>query len=409
MQLRLALALATAALLVRRVRSAPAALVRLVDAPARFGATCLDGSAPALYVRESAPGAPWTVAIDGGGWCFNESSCFDRSLTPLGSSASWPSTREPLGIESDDCTSNPALCANNVALLPYCDGFSFLGSRADPIIFAPNSSFSAQLWARGVNILDATIDFLVRNTSFASAPRVLIDGCSAGGLSAIQHVGRFAAALPPGVDVRAVADAGFFVDAETVTDQYYFRYLLTFYFPMHNGTAGTSPACLSARPPDLAWQCALAGIAFPYSAQPVFLVQSSFDSYQLGNVFAPTWLPGIDSSWGACINNASECSPAQTNALETTWRPNFLGALAAAGALGPSSGTPGGPHGLFLHSCFSHCQWGEMHTYEIDGVTMYSAFASWWGSNAAPPNSTAFQSVDCAGIACNPSCNAKAT
>ena len=124
---------------------APAALVRLPAAPAAFGALCLDGSAPALYVREGSPGGPWIVQFDGGGWCYNETNCFERSLTLLGSSLTWPATRLGLGIESADCGANPAFCAWNIALVPYCDGMSLMGSRADPIVYAPNASFSANL------------------------------------------------------------------------------------------------------------------------------------------------------------------------------------------------------------------------------------------------------------------------
>ena len=410
---------------------APATLVRLASAPADLGAMCLDGSAPALYVREASPGNPWIVAIDGGGWCYNESSCYDRSLTPLGSSDSWPAQRDGLGIESDNCTANPVFCAFNVALIPYCDGMSFMGSRSDPIVFAPNASFSASLFARGVNILDATLNFLVRNTSFARAPQVIVDGCSAGAYNSLQHLDRVAAALPPAADVRGVADAGVFVDAATVTGDFYYRSLLQYYFPMHNASAGAHPDCLASRPAGAAWQCGIVTTAgkcpqpnppanpaaathqcpvhkpraVPFLRHPVFAIQSAFDSYQLGNVFAPVWLPGVDASWAACANSAAACSAEQTNALLYSWLPAMKGGLAAAGLLGPGPGTPRGPHGLFLHSCFTHCQWGEMHQIFVGGVSMYDAFVAFaTGASGYDPNSTAYQHVDCASTQCNPTC-----
>ena len=89
---------------------APARLVLLHDAPLTHGARCLDGSPPGVYIRDTHPGNPWIIAQDGGGWCYNESSCYERSLTPLGSSTSWPATREGVGLEDDNCTNNPAFC-----------------------------------------------------------------------------------------------------------------------------------------------------------------------------------------------------------------------------------------------------------------------------------------------------------
>lgn len=386
-----------------------ATLVLLPWANATHGAVCLDNSPPGVYVRDNGvAGTPWILAWDGGGFCFNESDCYERSLTPLGSSLNWPSTRVGLGIESDDCSLNPAFCAFNVALFPYCDGFSQLGSRSDAIVFAPNASFSASVWARGYNILHATLDYLFANTSLATAPAVLLDGCSAGGLSALHHVDVVASLASPGVDVRAVADAGFFADLATVTGDFYYRSLLTYYFQMHNGSAGVKGACLASRPAADAWQCATSALAVAGAEHAVFLIESDFDSYQLGNVFAPVWLPGVDPSWGACAGNASACSAQQANDLLYSWMAPFRGALAFAGALGPPPRPPpsNGPNGLFLHSCFSHCQWGQMHQYAIAGQTMYEAFVTWYNYSLPEGKAATYQWIDCQGILCNPSCGA---
>lgn len=369
------------------------------------GAKCLDGSPPGVYVRDTKPGNGWIIAIDGGGWCFNESSCFDRSLSPLGSSLSWAPTRDGAGIESDDCASNPTLCDFNVALVPYCDGMSQLGRREDPIIF-DNGTVRAELWARGLSNLEETLAFLLANTSLARAPAVLVDGCSAGGFSAYHHTDRIAAALPPGVPVRGVGDAGFFIDGATVTGDFYYRSLLQYYYPMHNASAGVQRACLADRPDEDAWQCALSPVALSYLQHPVFVINAQYDGYQLLNVFAPPWLPGIGPEWYGCSGNASACSPAQANALNSDWVPAFRGALAVSGVLGPSAGTPNGPHGLFLHSCFIHCQWGEMHTIAVGGRTMYEAFSRWWTWADGRAPGEQYQSVDCIGLHCNPSCAA---
>jgi O-palmitoleoyl-L-serine hydrolase len=359
-------------------------------------ARCLDGSNAGYYIRETHPGDSWVVAIDGGGWCYNESSCYDRSLTDLGSSSQWPASRPGGDITSDDCNSNPTFCKFNLALIPYCDGFSQLGSRTDPIVYA-NASFRTNLWARGLDNLQETLEHLLAHTSFKQAPSVLVTGCSAGGLSTYLHTDRIAAVLPPTTKVAGIGDAGFFVDAPTITNDYYFRSLLTYYYPMHNGSAGVNPACLAARPATLGWQCATAPVSISYLSHPVFLVQSNFDTYQLGNIFAPAWLPGIDSSWWQCAGNPSKCSALQ---LVYTWLPEFRGQLAAAGVLGPGPATAHGPHGLFLHSCMVHCQLGMMHTWKVNGSTMYAALSGWWSGSASQT-----QWVDPPCLSCNPTCS----
>jgi hypothetical protein len=186
----------------------PAQLFILRDAVETHGARCLDGSPPGVYVRETHPGNPWILAQDGGGWCFNETDCYQRSLTALGSSTSWPSSRLGGGLEDDDCTNNPTFCVFNVALLPYCDGNSQLGNRSDPIIFS-NATFSAPLYARGLAIFFSVMDFLLSNISLAQATEVLVDGCSAGGHSSYHHLDRIAALLP-GAETRGVGAQDFF-------------------------------------------------------------------------------------------------------------------------------------------------------------------------------------------------------
>jgi hypothetical protein len=389
----------------------PATLHLLSDANATHGALCLDGSPPGVYIRDTLPGAPWIIAQAGGGWCFNESDCYARSLTPLGSSLTWAPTQEGSGLESDDCTANPTFCAFNVALLPYCDGMSQLSSRSDPILYT-NASTGAttELWARGLNILAAVLDHLLAATSLPLATAVLLDGCSAGGHSAYHHLDRVGALLP-GADVRAVGDAGFFLDSQIATGsrysyspgQFYYRSLLSYYFAMHNASAGVAAACLASKPPAAAWQCATSLEALRWSTRPAFALQSDYDSYQMGNHFAPPWLPGVDPAWAACTGNASACWPEQVDYLQAAWVGPFRGALAVAGVLGPRL-TPHGPHGLFLHSCQTHCQVGSAHAIAIGGTSMYQALSAWWARDRGPGADYAW--VDCLGPACNPTCSA---
>lgn len=94
------------------------------------GAVCLDGSPAGFYIREgSGSGSEsWIVHLEGGGWCRNETDCYDRSMTPLGSSKSWPASITLGGFLSDDPKVNPHFYNWNTVYVKYCDGASFAGN-----------------------------------------------------------------------------------------------------------------------------------------------------------------------------------------------------------------------------------------------------------------------------------------
>lgn len=57
-------------------------------------ALCLDGSRYGLITCIGpGPIINFTISIQGGGWCYDESDCAGRAGTPLGSSRTWPQVR----------------------------------------------------------------------------------------------------------------------------------------------------------------------------------------------------------------------------------------------------------------------------------------------------------------------------
>ncbi len=66
--------------------------------------------------------------MEGGGWCYNEDACLERSKTDLGSSKNWPSMTYLSGFLSDDPQLNPLFYNWNMIFLKYCDGASFTGN-----------------------------------------------------------------------------------------------------------------------------------------------------------------------------------------------------------------------------------------------------------------------------------------
>ena len=128
------------------------------------------------------PSSKWTISIDGGGWCDDEVDCLCRSKGSLGSS-----TKQP---ESNWC-----LCSNvneagsayeedcNCLRLPYLDGASFSGYRAEPWP-VPNSTET--LHFRGIRNFDAAVDFAM-SKGLKTATDFVLSGGSAGGLSYVRR------------------------------------------------------------------------------------------------------------------------------------------------------------------------------------------------------------------------------
>lgn len=57
------------------------------------GARCLDGSAPAYYFKEGTTETGkknWVLFVQGGGWCYKETDCYERSNNDRGSSDLMP-------------------------------------------------------------------------------------------------------------------------------------------------------------------------------------------------------------------------------------------------------------------------------------------------------------------------------
>ena len=70
----------------------------------------------------------WIIHLEGGGWCYSEDDCLQRSRTNLGSSTYWSSTAVYGGFLSDSPLANPDFYNWNMVFVKYCDGASFTGN-----------------------------------------------------------------------------------------------------------------------------------------------------------------------------------------------------------------------------------------------------------------------------------------
>lgn len=378
-QLLVSLALLTASL---RVAS-PNVYNAQVDDNRRFvvlddGETaCLDGSPYAFWVW---PGntSEWSITIQGGGWCLNETLCETRaSISARGSSrgynasGAWGPTPANVngGPAQYTCQGLDPNCTR--VYMPYCDGSCFTSERSSPW---PIAGSNDTLHFRGRKNLERTLDTLFDQFDFASARRLVVSGGSAGGLSTYLHVDHIADRLraaqsqpphqPPHQPLAKVAArpvAGFFIDGPRFdpTQRKYaddVRYGVS----MFNSTPPLSAACKAAYAGE-EWRCWMAPFAAPFVRERVFAVQSRFDEFQLMSLLA---LPCMQGMPFTPPYPPANCSAAEDDAV-VAFGARLLAQMQPFLDAKPESG-------IWLVSCIQHDVNCDMRN-----VTEEDAFTSW--------------------------------
>jgi hypothetical protein len=176
----------------------------MTDAAQEKGAVCLDGSPGGYYLRKglNEGASKWIFYLEGGGWCYNEGLCVERSNTSLGSSKFWGKTASFGGMLSSHPQTNPNFYNWNLAYLKYCDGASFAGNVSSPVTYNGTT-----VYFRGLRILMAIFEDVL-GRGLKSATEVIITGCSAGGLATFAHIDYIRSRLPTAAYVRGLIDAG---------------------------------------------------------------------------------------------------------------------------------------------------------------------------------------------------------
>ncbi|KAL6850063.1 hypothetical protein ACP4OV_020690 [Aristida adscensionis] len=295
------------------------------------GAVCMDGTPPAYHLDlgSGAGNNSWIVNLEGGGWCNNVRECQLRKGSPLGSSNLMEKEIPFAGIMSSSAADNPDFYNWNRVKIRYCDGASFAGDAFDKF--------------RGQRIWNATVRHLL-SIGMAAADRVLLTGCSAGGLAAILHCDEFRAFFPrSGATVKCLADAGLFLDAVDVSGGRCLRSYYADIVAMQGVAPNLPPACTA--------RLDAASCFFPQNVidgikTPIFLLNSAYDVWQVQESLAPD---RVDPSgaWRACKFNRSACNAPQMKFLQ-----DFRDQMVAS--VKGFSGSKA--NGLFINSCFTHCQ-----------------------------------------------------
>ena len=328
---------------------------------------CLDGSPYGPYFRKSPTNSTkWTVSIEGGGWCYNETLCYERSKTQLGTSTVWPKTS---GCQCMNPLPDGTLDANcNCLFMRYGDGASFSGFRAKPwpVPSAPGKT----LTFRGIKNFDATMDWAFAH-GMTEATEFVLTGGSAGGLSTFLHADRIAARLaaeaPKCAKVRAAPVVGYFLDHDNFAHSGYgntYTGWMEYIYKMQNLTFGgdaggaLSPDCGAAFPFAPSY-CFMSPHMQAFIKTPFFMFNSKYDAWQMGNELQTRWTP-------TSITEAQHAAVLQ-------YGDDFLSQFGPVGKEGKN--------GAMITSCICHgCPWSTLTTSaEGDGgKTSYEHYADWY-------------------------------
>eukprot|EP01052_Picozoa_sp_SAG31_P019271 SAG31_NODE_1398_length_8501_cov_5.407046_11_plen_488_part_00 len=378
--------------------AAPRQKMIMLDGDEAGDSRCLDGSPYAFYIIPGSTDS-FSIGIHGGGWCYDEIACLDRSKMELGSSRQWNLT---------SCFHPPAFSCYGMpnctmVFMPYCDGSSFTSHRAQPWP-VPNSTDA--LYFRGRANLQRTLEVLKRDFGLGHAREVVVSGGSAGGLTTYLNLDYIAEAIP-NARVVGMPVAGYFLDhprapfAAPIPPFPQPGYLgsypasIKYMFMMFHSSTQLSSKCRAAfAPAGEEYKCLMAPYAVEFISSRFFAVQSRFDEWQLG--------PGIANV--PCLLGQTYSPPYKTDTIHVCnsterdyivqYGADFMRQFAPV--LSPKNTA----NGLFLVSCIQHGIDAA-----INGITLLDAFKSWHTGGSLGKNST-YKFIDSCGNAGDTPCNA---
>ncbi|KAG9460007.1 hypothetical protein H6P81_004515 [Aristolochia fimbriata] len=299
------------------------------------GAVCLDGTLPGYHLhRGYGSGAnSWLIQLEGGGWCNNLRTCVYRKKSRRGSSIYMEKNIPFTGILSNKAEENPDFFNWNRVKVRYCDGASFSGEGVNQ---------AAGLVFRGQRIWLAAMEDLM-SKGMRNAKEALLSGCSAGGLASILHCDEFRELFPSSTKVKCLADAGMFLDAADVSGGHTLRNIYQGVVTLQGVQRNLPSYCTSHRDPT---SCFFPENLVANIKTPLFLLNAAYDAWQVQASLCP---PSSDprNEWKECSLNHAKCSAEQIRFFQN-FRNHMLSAIKGF--------STSKQNGLFINSCFAHCQ-----------------------------------------------------
>ncbi|KAK4282638.1 hypothetical protein QN277_013992 [Acacia crassicarpa] len=355
----------------------------LIEVAASKGAVCLDGTLPGYHLDPGfGSGAnSWLIELEGGGWCNNIKTCVYRKTTRRGSSNYMEKQILFKGILSNKAEENPDFFNWNRVKVRYCDGASFSGDSQNE---------AAKLQFRGQKIWLAAMEELM-SKGMQNADQALLSGCSAGGLATIIHCDGFKSLFPNSTQVKCLSDAGFFLDAADVSGGRTMRNLFAGVVQLQEVQKNLPESCLSQFDPT---SCFFPQNLVNHVETPLFLLNAAYDSWQVQASLIPASADPY-GSWNDCKSNHANCNSSQIQFLQD-FRAQMLNALQDF-STEPQAG-------MFINSCFSHCQserqelWFTDYSPLLTGKPVAIAVGDWYFDRDS------FKAIDCA-YPCDNTCH----
>ncbi|CAL5194900.1 unnamed protein product [Lathyrus oleraceus] len=309
------------------------------------GAVCLDGTLPGYHLHPGSGSGVnnWIVNLEGGGWCNNIRTCVFRKTTRRGSSKYMDKQIPFTGILSNKAEENPDFFNWNRVKVRYCDGASFGGDSENK---------AANLQFRGQKIWLAAMEELM-SKGLKNAKQALLSGCSAGGLATILHCDEFGSLFPKSTKVKCFSDAGFFLDATDVSGGRTLRKMFGGVVSLQEVQKNLPESCLNHLDPT---SCFFPENLIDHIQTPLFLLNAAYDGWQLYESLAPS-TADPHGYWKACKLNQTNCNSTQIEFLQK-FRNQMLNDVKGFSATSQS--------GLFINSCFTHCQSERQDTWFAD-------------------------------------------
>ncbi|KAG9445132.1 hypothetical protein H6P81_016472 [Aristolochia fimbriata] len=325
----------------------------------------------------------WLLHIEGGGWCNSVASCSFRKTTALGSSDHMENQVVFSGILGHDQSQNPDFFNWNKVKIRYCDGGSLAGFVESEV------QNGTKLFFRGQLIWEAIMDELL-SLGLANARQALLSGCSAGGLATLIHCDDFRELLPKEATVKCLADAAFFLDEEDISGKRSMRSFYNEVVSLQGISRNLHKDCTSRMDPS---QCFFPQQIVKSTKTPVFLVNPAYDFWQIQNILVPSNSDPY-GKWLRCKQNIQNCDSDQIERLQG-FRASLLNAL--------SEFQKKKEIGMFINSCFIHCQtwisntWHAPNSPTLNNRTIAEAVGDWYF------NRKQAKEEDCR-YPCNPTC-----
>ncbi|CAI9779048.1 unnamed protein product [Fraxinus pennsylvanica] len=348
-------------------------------------AFCLDGSVPGYHMQGGfgSGSDSWLLHIEGGGWCNTISSCSSRKRTALGSSKYMDREVQFFGLLSDNPLRNPDFFNWNRVKIRYCDGASFSGHPEGEL------KNGTKLFFRGQLIWNTLMDELL-SIGMSTARQALLTGCSAGGLATLIHCDDFREIMPKDANVKCLADAGFFLNEKDIAGNHTIESFYRDVVHLQGVSRSLNKDCVARSEPS---KCFFPQEFIKSIKTPVFLVNPAYDFWQIRNILVPDASDPHDS-WRQCRLNIYNCNPNHLEVLQG-FRNSLLKTL--------SEFQQNEEAGLFINSCFVHCQtwmaetWHSPTSPRINNKTIAESVGDWYFNRKTAKH------IDCP-FPCNPTC-----